>query len=157
VRTTYEQHATRTPPIQINQIVSKEEMEVILRALLAGKAPGLDGIPNKVLKILALEISKGLAHAVSKLLAGDTMLIRFQESTTLALCKEGKKDYSLLGNYRLIALENTLTKVMEKVLTNRLSLAAEEHDLLPWTQIGARKDRSTLSTISILITCVHTA
>jgi hypothetical protein len=57
--------------------VSKEEIEVILKALLAGKALGLDGILNKVLKILALEISKDLAHIVSKLLAGDIMLIRF--------------------------------------------------------------------------------
>jgi hypothetical protein len=70
---------------------------------------------------------------VSKLLADDMMLIRFRESTTLALRKEGKKDYSLLGSYHLIALENTLAKVVEKVLTNRLSLATEEHSLLPWT------------------------
>jgi hypothetical protein len=110
--------------------VSKEEMEMILRALSAGKALGSDGILNKVLKILALEISKGLAYTVSKLLAGDMMLIRFRESTTLALYKKDKKDYSLSGSYRLIALENTLTKVVEKVLTNRLSLAAEEHSLL---------------------------
>jgi len=157
VRTACEQHATRTPPIQINQTVSKEEMEAILRALPAGKAPGPDGIPNEVLKILAPEISKGLAHAVSKLLAGDTMPIRFRESTTLALRKEGKKDYSLPGSYRPIALENTLAKVVEKVLANRLSLAAEEHGLLPWTQMGARKDRSTLSAIGMLTTCVHTA
>jgi hypothetical protein len=136
--------------------VSKEEMETILRALPAGKAPGLDGILNKVLKILASEISKGLTYTVSKLLVGDTMLIRFQELTTLALHKEGKKDYSLLGSYRLIALENTLAKVVKKVLANRLSLTAEEHNLLPWTQIGARKDRSTLSAIGMLTTYVHT-
>jgi hypothetical protein len=52
-------------------------MKAILKALLAGKAPGLDGIPNEVLKILALEILKGLAYMVSKLLISDMMLIRF--------------------------------------------------------------------------------
>jgi hypothetical protein len=57
--------------------VSKEEIKVILRALLAGKALGLDDILNKVLKILAPEILKDLAHAVSKLLVGDMMLVRF--------------------------------------------------------------------------------
>jgi hypothetical protein len=113
--------------------VSKEEMKVILRALLAGKALGLNDIPNKVLKTLALEILKSLAHAVSKLLVSDIMSVRFQELTTLALRKEGKKDYSLSGSYRLIALENTLIKVVEKVLMNRLSLVVEEHNLLPWT------------------------
>jgi hypothetical protein len=104
---------------------------VILRALLTRKALDLDDILNKILKILALEISKGLTYIVSKLLAGDIMLIRFQELITLTLYKEDKKDYSLLGSYRLIALENTLTKVIEKVLTNRLSLTTEEHSLVP--------------------------
>jgi hypothetical protein len=50
---------------------------------------------------------------------------------TLALYKKGKKDYSLLGNYHLIALENILAKVVKKVLMNRLSLVVEEHNLLP--------------------------
>jgi hypothetical protein len=110
--------------------VSKEEMEVILRALLARKALSLNSIPNEVLKTLALEILKGLVYIVSKLLIGDIMLIRFQELTTLALYKKSKKDYSLLDSYRLIALENTLAKVVKKVLINRLSLVVEEHNLL---------------------------
>jgi hypothetical protein len=130
VRTACEQHTTWTSPIQINQTVSKEEMEAILRALSAGKALGLDSILNKVLKILVLKISKGLAYTVSKLLIGDIILIRFQELTTLALHKKGKKDYSLPDSYRLITLENTLTKVMKKVLVNRLSLTMEEYSLL---------------------------
>jgi hypothetical protein len=108
-------------------------MKAILRALLIGKASGLNSILNKVLKILALEISKGLTHIVSKLLVGDIMLIRFQESTTLVLHKKGKKDYSLLGSYHLIALENILIKVIKKVLMNRLSLTMKEHNLLLWT------------------------
>jgi hypothetical protein len=103
---------------------------MILRALLAGKALSLNSILNEVLKILALEISKGLAYTVNKLLVSDTILIRFQESTTLTLYKEGKKDYSLLDSYRLIALENTLVKVVKKVLMNHLSLITKEHNLL---------------------------
>jgi hypothetical protein len=52
-------------------------MKAILRALLVGKALGLNDILNKVLKILTLEILKGLTYAVSKLLISDMMLIRF--------------------------------------------------------------------------------
>jgi hypothetical protein len=110
--------------------MSKEEMEAILRALLIRKALNLDDILNKVLKILALEISKGLTYIVSKLLTDDMMLIRFQESTTLTLYKKGKKDYSLSGSYHLIALKNILIKVVKKVLINRLSLTTKEHSLL---------------------------
>ena len=34
--------------------------------------------------------------------------------------KDGKKDYSLLGSYRPIALKNALVKVIEKALATRI-------------------------------------
>jgi hypothetical protein len=52
-------------------------MKIILRALLVEKALDLNDILNEILKILALEISKDLAHIVSKLLVGDMMLVHF--------------------------------------------------------------------------------
>ena len=48
----------------------------------------------------------------------------------MVLRKEGKGDYTLTGSYRPIALENTLAKLVEKALTNRILDAAEEHTLL---------------------------
>jgi hypothetical protein len=64
------------------------------------------------------------------LLAVDTLSKSLKESIIIALRKEGKKDYSLLSSYRLIALENTLTKVVKKVLANRLSNVVEKYTLL---------------------------
>ena len=95
-----------------------------------GKALGPDSILNEILKALSPEIAEGLAQAISKTLAGGTLPDRLKESTTIALRKEGKRDYSLPSSYRPIALENTLAKVVEKVLANRLSLIAKEHALL---------------------------
>jgi hypothetical protein len=109
------------------------------------------------LKELSSEISEGLAHAISTLFAVGSLPGRYKESVTITLRKEGKKDYSLPGSYRPIALENTLAKVVEKVLATRLSIAAEEHALLPWTQMGARKERSAMSAIGLITSCVHTA
>ena len=80
-----------------------------------------------------------------------------KESITVILRKEGKKDYSLPGSYQPIALENTITKLIEKVLANRLTRIAEEGNLIPWNQIGARKERSTSSAIGLITTCVETA
>ena len=62
-----------------------------------------------------------------------------KESTIIVLRKENKKDYSLLRSYRPIALENTLVKIIEKLLANRLIDAAEAYNLLLWNQIGVRK------------------
>jgi hypothetical protein len=98
--------------------------------LPTGKASRPDQIPNEILKTLSEEISEGLARGVSMLLAAGTLLKSLKESIIIALRKEGKKDYSLPRSYRPIALENTLTKVVEKALANRLSAAVKKHALL---------------------------
>jgi hypothetical protein len=50
--------------------------------------------------------------------------------TTYILCKESKADYSLLESYRPIALENTLSKILERVIVNCIADTAKEHALL---------------------------
>ena len=50
---------------------------------------------------------------------------------TVILYKEGKADYLLLGSYRPITLENTLSKILERVIVERIASTAEEHALLP--------------------------
>ena len=47
------------------------------------------------------------------------------------LYKKGKTDYLFLRSYRPIALENTLSKILEKVIADRIADTAEEHALLP--------------------------
>ncbi len=46
------------------------------------------------------------------------------------LYKEGKADYSFPGNYRPIALKNTLSKILERVIADYIANIAEEHALL---------------------------
>ena len=46
------------------------------------------------------------------------------------LKKPGKSDYTNLSAYRLIALLNTLEKVLKAVILNRIKFIAEAHDLL---------------------------
>ena len=49
---------------------------------------------------------------------------------TVILYKEGKADYLLLGSYRPIALENTLSKILERVIVERIADIAKEYTLL---------------------------
>jgi len=48
----------------------------------------------------------------------------------VVLRKEGKADYLILGSYRPIALENTLSKILEKVIADYIIDTAKEHALL---------------------------
>jgi len=118
--------------LNISLTILIEEISKLIRSLLNRKALGLDSILNEVLKVAALVIVKDLAKITSYCFASGIILKSLKEFITVVLYKEGKKDYSLLGSYRLITLKNTLVKVLEKHVANIISKAAEEHRLLLW-------------------------
>ena len=71
--------------------------------------------------MVTLVIKKDLAEVTSYYFTNRIALESLKESITVVLYKEGKKDYSLLGSYRPIALKNTLAKVLEKHIANIIS------------------------------------
>jgi len=77
-------------------------------------------------------IIKDLTEVASYYFTNGTIPESLKKSITVVLRKKGKKDYSLPGSYRPIALKNTLAKVLEKYVANIILKAAEEHRLLPW-------------------------
>jgi len=137
--------------------VTAEQVEKAIHRLPNGKAPGPESIPNEVLKELAPVIKDDLARAISNCFASGATPRSFRESTTVVLRKERKKDYSLPSSYRPIALENTLAKLMENLVAERIADATEAYGLLPWNQMGARKQRSTHTALELLTSCVNTA
>ena len=143
--------------IQIDIGVTAAIVQEIIQQLPSKKAPGPDGITNEVLKLCSSEISSCLADIAQACFRIGYHPREFWFTTTVVLRKEGKLDYSVPGSYRPIALEDTLGKVLEKLVAIRLSAAAEENNLLPQSQMGARRSRSTLSALSLLVDVVHTA
>ena len=93
----------------------------------------------------------------AKVLAYGTIHPCLKDYYTVALRKPGKEDYSLPSAYRPIALENTLAKVIEKILAERIVDVAEKCELLPWNQMGGRRNRSTLSALYLLRGNIETA
>ena len=81
--------------------------------------------------MVTLVIKKDLAEVASYCLTNRIVLESLKESITIVLRKDRKKDYSLLGSYRLITLKNTLVKVLEKYIANIISKVVEEYRLLP--------------------------
>ena len=143
--------------LDIPPTVTKGEIDQVLLGLPSNKTPGPDGIPNEVLTALAHVLTPHMAQAVGSCLARGALPVSYRESTTVVIRKEGKRDFSLPSSYRPIALENSLAKVIEKLVADRIAKAAEEHSLLPWNQMGARKQRSTYTALQLLQTSVQTA
>jgi len=49
----------------------------------------------------------------------------------VVLYKEGKADYLFLGSYHPIALKNTLSKILKRIIVKYIADIAKEHTLLP--------------------------
>ena len=132
-------------------------MAKTISRLLNNTALGLDGIPNKALKTCRLLITLQLAD-IAKACFAIGYYPRLRRTITIfVLYKEGKADYLFLGSYRPIALENTLSKILERVIVDRMADTAEEHALLPQSQMGARKNRLILSVFTLLAATIKSA
>ena len=83
-------------------------------------------------------------------------LCLFKRVYTITLQKPGKLTYSDPGAQRPIALLNTIGKVIETLVVQQLSKAAEEHHLLLDTQMGARPGCSTETALELLTRQIHT-
>ena len=80
----------------------------------------------------------------------------FKKANTIVLKKPKKENYFSAKSYRPIALLSTLGKALETVIAKRLSDYAEDNNLLPSEQMGARRKRSTKMALKIIIEAVHT-
>ena len=98
--------------------------------LLNNIALGLNGILNKALKTYRLLIVFWLAD-VAKVYFIIGYYLRLKRAIIIfILYKEGKADYLFLGSYRPIALENTLSKILKRVIADRIVDTAKEYTLL---------------------------
>lgn len=107
--------------------IHTKEVRRALRSLHV--RPGPDGIPARVLRYYAPELSPVL-----------TRLCRLSLRTRTIPKKGIRSDPC---NYRPIAITSILCKVMERVLNSKLRTYLEDNDLHSDRQYGFRRGRST--------------
>ncbi|KAI0995359.1 hypothetical protein K3495_g12824 [Podosphaera aphanis] len=140
----------------ISDVITQIKIKEILQKLPSDKAPSPDEIPNRFLKCCEPSLSKVLAELFNACLIVSYHPKMFKKSTTIVLRKPQKPRYDTPKSYRPIALLNTISKLLEKLVANRISKAAEDFNLLPEEQMGARPKRSTISAVELLTEQIHT-
>jgi hypothetical protein len=136
--------------------ISWQELGETIKKLPSKKAPGPDELTNEILKAIRLPLAIALQEIFQSCLTQGYFPQYFRQTKTAVLRKEGKEDYSLPDSYRPIALENTLGKILEKVVAGRLADTLEKASLLPATQYGARCGKSVNTALTHLTTLIHT-
>ena len=91
-------------------------MKDAIRKLPTSKAAGLDRILNEAIKAILEAVAIPLANIATTCLLKGKLAECYKETIIVVLRKANKKDYSLLGSYRPVALENTLGKILEKIV-----------------------------------------
>ncbi|KAF8673940.1 hypothetical protein AX14_005289 [Amanita brunnescens Koide BX004] len=126
--------------------ISKKEIWDALRPTTNSSAPGPDHVTWRHLK-LALSIPEtddALATLFNLVCFTGTWPSHFKDSVSVIIPKPNKPDYSIPKAYRLIALLNTIGKLLTKILANRLQHDAAQYGLLHRDQFGGIQGHSTI-------------
>ena len=133
-----------------------EALVAVLKQLPTHKAPDAQGVHAELLRVLdpswpeARFVLQSFHFAILEFWAGRTPtqeLITWWESIMFALFK-GKGDRASLENYRGIVLLDTLSKVVSRLLNNRLTWLIEQ--VCTETENGYRRSRSTSDSVFLV-------
>jgi hypothetical protein len=113
----------------------------VIKAFESKDSPDLDGLSVKILKFIAIEISVPLAHIFNLSLTSGIFPCKLKTSRIVPIFKSG--DPRLCDNYRPISLVNTLSKVLEKIVSINLTNHLQINDLLYKHQYGFQFGKST--------------
>ena len=121
-----------------------EEYQTVKKRISNGKCPGVDGISPEILKYCDLD--ETILQYANKLMIDGEKPEQWSLIDIVPLPKSG--DLSLYANYRGISLSSIVSKLVNRMLLNRIQPKLDQH-LRP-NQNGFRPKRSTTSHILAL-------
>ena len=119
-----------------------EEVQLCIKQLTSGKAPGADGIPPDIYKHGGTAVAEQLLDLFTKIWDDGEVLQDFRDATIIHLYKN-KGDHMCCDNHRGISLLNIAGKILARLVLNRLNKHVDNIDLIPESQCGFRPKRGT--------------
>ena len=129
--------------------ILSEEVEAGTRALKNGKAAGVDNIPAELIKHGGETVPDMLTNICNEIWRIGEWPTPWTQSLIITVTKKG--NLQLSQNYRTISLISHASKVMLKVILNRLTLQAEE--IIAEEQTGCRRGSTTEQIFNISVLC----
>ncbi len=121
------------------------EIERIIISLKPKNSSGQDGLSSKLLKSLSSSLACPISTIINKSLQTGTVPTSLKLAKVIPIYKT--KDKTDMGNYRPISLLPTISKILEKVVHNRLYKFLSINDILFENQFGFRPGHSTSDAI----------
>lgn len=129
------------------------ELTSVLRSLKQNKAPGSDGICYEFYKNAPICFVKEILAVLNTIFLKEKIPACFKKSILLPLLKKG--DPNCPTNYRGLSLMDTICKIFNNVLLNRLTSWIDRYNIMNEFQAGFRKCYSTVDNVFNLVNLVH--
>ena len=149
-------HNPMTNPEELIAPFSCDEIEMSLNSMSNGRSPGLLGLPAEFFKYARPVGVSRSAHMLTALLtdifnlAFTTNTLPTVENVCLVTPIHKKGDAFDTGNYRPIAVGDSLVRLYSSVLNSRLVAYLEKHHLRDDTQTGFRPGLSTVHQLFVV-------
>ncbi|MBW0525251.1 hypothetical protein O181_064966 [Austropuccinia psidii MF-1] len=128
-------------PLQFEKI-TVDEIRTNIKQLPNKKSPGPDGVPNELIKIACDLLVNKLADLFNNCLTIGHFPTPWKRASTIIIQKTNKSDYSDPSAYRPITLLNTLSKLFERILNNRIMYWAHKTGAIAEGHFGGRRGRN---------------
>ena len=133
---------------ELDNIITEEEVKKAIKKIRRGKAAGVDGVVNEILKYAGEEMSRSLWLLFNTMFDEEKIPIDWARGLIVPIFKDGDKHVA--ENYRGITLLSVVGKLYTVILNSRLSEWCEKNGVLVDEQAGFREARSTTDQIFIL-------
>ena len=135
-------------PDELDGVITVEEVDKAIKLLRRGKAAGVDGAVNEILKYAGPEMTRSLWMLFNTLFEEEQVPQDWTRGLVVPICKDGDKH--IVDTYRGITLLSVVGKLYTVILNTRLSQWCERNQILVDEQAGFREGRSTSDQLFIL-------
>ena len=130
----------------------QEELERVRKGLPNGKATGVDGLPNEVLKNGGPAMAASIQALFNWIRKAERLPTRWLRGMIATIYKDGPKEDP--GNYRGITLLCHVGKYFSTAIAKRVYRTLEQGDHICEEQGGFREKRSTIDQAFVLHECL---
>ena len=128
---------------------------MLFQNLKSSTSEGFDNISMKIIKTTVHHVAMPLAHIFNQSFLTGTVPDNMKIAKIVPIFKSANK--KMLNNYRPISILPAFSKLLEKLVCNRLVNFLETHDLLYKHQYGFRQNHTTAHPILQLLKDISNA
>ena len=135
--------------------IYQQEVINLCRSLHSGTAAGFDNVPMSLIKETITSISSPLTHIFNLSITSGMVPVELKIACVVPLFKAGDK--SIFSNYRSISVLPSFSKILEKLVYNRLIDYLSKYKIFSDNQFGFRKHHSTEYALALLYDKIFSA